>query len=82
MICILDKEMLQSLNEGRSVGGICSTHGETRNSYTGFEILTAAVMNMAFVWVVSPCSLVEITNVSEVLTASIIRAKSHRLKRW
>jgi hypothetical protein len=29
---------------------------------------------MAVFWVVAPCSLVEVTNVSEVLAASIIRA--------
>jgi hypothetical protein len=31
-------------------------------------------VKMAVFWVVAPCSLVEVTNVSEVLAASIIRA--------
>jgi hypothetical protein len=31
-------------------------------------------MKIAVFWVVAPCSLVEFTNVSEVLAASIIRA--------
>jgi hypothetical protein len=39
-----------------------------------FEALTAASMKMAVVWVVGPCSLVEFTDVSEVLAASVIRA--------
>jgi hypothetical protein len=39
----------------------------------GFEVLTAVSTKMAVFWVVAPCSLV-VTNVSEVLAASIIRA--------
>jgi hypothetical protein len=35
-----------------------------------FEILTAASMKMAVFWVVAPCSLVQVTDVSEVLAAS------------
>jgi hypothetical protein len=31
-------------------------------------------MKMAVFWVVAPCSLVKVTNVSDVLAASIIRA--------
>jgi hypothetical protein len=31
-------------------------------------------MQMAVFWVLAPCSFVEVTDVSEVLTASIIRA--------
>jgi hypothetical protein len=31
-------------------------------------------MKMAVFWVVAPCSVVEVTGVSEVLAASIIRA--------
>jgi hypothetical protein len=34
------------------------------------------LIKMAIFWVVAPCSLVEITNVSEVLAASIVRAMS------
>jgi hypothetical protein len=46
----------------------------------GFEILTAVSTKMAVFWVVAPCSLVEVTSVSEVLAASIIRAMTtHRL---
>jgi hypothetical protein len=36
-----------------------------------------ASMKMAVFWVVAPCSLVEVTDVSEVLAASIIREMSH-----
>jgi hypothetical protein len=39
-----------------------------------FEVLTAASVKIAVFWVVAPCSLVEATDVSEVLAASIIRA--------
>jgi hypothetical protein len=41
----------------------------------------AVSMKMAVFWVVAPCSLVEVTNVSEVLAASIIRAMS-KLCMW
>jgi hypothetical protein len=34
---------------------------------------------MTIFWVVAPCSPVEVTDVSEVLAASIIRAMSHGL---
>jgi hypothetical protein len=34
----------------------------------------AVSTKMAVVWVVAPCSLVEVYNVSEVLATSIIRA--------
>jgi hypothetical protein len=37
---------------------------------------------MAVFWVVAPCSLVKFTNVSEVLTASIIRAIRENLKSY
>jgi hypothetical protein len=40
----------------------------------GFEVLTAVSTKMAVFWVEAPCSLVEDTNVSKVLAASIIRA--------
>jgi hypothetical protein len=35
-----------------------------------FQVLAAASMKMTFVWEVAPYSVVEITGVSEVLTAS------------
>jgi hypothetical protein len=35
-----------------------------------------ASMKMAVFWAVAPCRLVEVTEVSEVLAASIIRAMS------
>jgi hypothetical protein len=41
----------------------------------GFEVLTAVSTEMAVFWVVAPCSLVKSANVSEVLAASIIRAR-------
>jgi hypothetical protein len=41
-----------------------------------FQVLTAARMKMALFWVVAQCSLVEVTDVSEMLPASIIRAMS------
>jgi hypothetical protein len=41
-----------------------------------FEVLTAVSTKMAVLWVVTPCSLAE---VSEVLAASIIRAMSYLL---
>jgi hypothetical protein len=34
----------------------------------GFQVLTAASMKMALIWIVAPCSLVKFTDVSEVLT--------------
>jgi hypothetical protein len=40
-----------------------------------FQILKA----MAVIWAVAPCSLVEIADVSEVFTASIIREVSRNL---
>jgi hypothetical protein len=40
------------------------------------QVLMAASMKMAVFWVVAPCSLVEVTDVSEVLAASIIRVMS------
>jgi hypothetical protein len=45
-------------------------------NYVGFEVLTTVSAKMAVFWVVAPCGLVEFTNVSEVLAASIIRAMS------
>jgi hypothetical protein len=39
-----------------------------------FQVLTAARMKMAVFWDVAPCRVVEIDRLSEVLTASIIRA--------
>jgi hypothetical protein len=38
-----------------------------------FNIFTAANIKMAVSWVVVPCSLVEFTDVSEVLAGSIIK---------
>jgi hypothetical protein len=38
-----------------------------------FEALTAVSMKVAVFWVIAQCSLVEGTDVSEVLTVSIIR---------
>jgi hypothetical protein len=35
-----------------------------------FEVLTAAIMKVAVFWVVAPCSLLEFTDVSEVLAAT------------
>jgi hypothetical protein len=43
-----------------------------------FQVLKAASMKVAVFWVVALCSLVEVTDVSEVLAASIIRA----IARW
>jgi hypothetical protein len=40
-----------------------------------FLVLTAATMKMAVFWVVAACILVEVHDVSEVITASIIRAR-------
>jgi hypothetical protein len=37
----------------------------------GFEVLTAVSTKMAVSWVVTPCNLVEVTDVSEVLAASV-----------
>jgi hypothetical protein len=42
----------------------------------GFEVLTAASMKMAVFWGVAPCSLVEVYDISDVRSASIIRAIS------
>jgi hypothetical protein len=39
-----------------------------------FQVLKAASVKMTVFWVVAPCSLVEVADVSEVLAASIIRA--------
>jgi uncharacterized membrane protein len=47
----------------------------------GFEVLTAVSMKMTVFWVVGPCNVVEFTNVSEVLDASIIRAMS-KTRAW
>jgi hypothetical protein len=44
----------------------------------GFEVLTAASMKMAVFWAVAPCSLVEVTIVSEILATCIIRAINGR----
>jgi hypothetical protein len=44
----------------------------------GFRILTTANMKMAVLWVVAPRSLVEVRNVSVVVTASVIRAVDPR----
>jgi hypothetical protein len=38
-----------------------------------FQVLAAANMKIAVFWNVAPCSLIEMTDVSEVLIASIIR---------
>jgi hypothetical protein len=46
------------------------------SSEVGFEVLTAARMKVAVFWVVAPCNLVEVTDVSEVPAASIIRSSS------
>jgi hypothetical protein len=43
-----------------------------------FVTLLVFILKMAVFWIVTPCSLVEVTNVSEVLAASIIRAITHR----
>jgi hypothetical protein len=42
-----------------------------------FQVLTAASMKMAVFWDVALCSLVKVTDVSEVLSASIIRAMNY-----
>jgi hypothetical protein len=39
----------------------------------GFQILTAASMKMTVLWNIAPCSFVEVTDISEMHTASIIR---------
>jgi hypothetical protein len=39
-----------------------------------FQVLTATSMKFRVFWDVAPCSHVKLTDVSEVLTASIIRA--------
>jgi hypothetical protein len=44
------------------------------NSYYFPKQQSIVLLKMAVFWNVSPCSLVELTNVSDVLTASIIRA--------
>jgi hypothetical protein len=41
-----------------------------------FQVLTAASIKMAVLWVYAPCSLVKFTDVSEALAASIIKAVS------
>jgi hypothetical protein len=41
-----------------------------------FKVASEVTMKMAVFWVVAPCSLVEVHEVSEVLAASIIRAMS------
>jgi hypothetical protein len=38
------------------------------------QVLTATSMKRAAFWVVAPCTLVEFADVSEVCTASVIRA--------
>jgi hypothetical protein len=45
-----------------------------------YHRLISVEKKMTVFWVVAPCSLVEITNVSEVFTASIIRVMSHRIE--
>jgi hypothetical protein len=40
----------------------------------GFQVLTAASMEMTVFWVVAPCSLGEVYRRSEVLAVSTIRA--------
>jgi hypothetical protein len=40
----------------------------------GFKALTAVRRKMAVVWVVAPCRLVEVSDVSEVLGALLTRA--------
>jgi hypothetical protein len=51
-----------------------------------FQVLTEASTKMAVFWVVVPCSLVEVSNVSKVLAASIIRAtyviRSNNVDEW
>jgi hypothetical protein len=42
-----------------------------------FKVFTAASMKFRVFWDVAPCSHVETTDVSEVLTASIIRAMNN-----
>jgi hypothetical protein len=39
-----------------------------------FQVLTVASMKMTVFWVIAPCSIVEMTDVSEAFTASNIRA--------
>jgi hypothetical protein len=41
---------------------------------------TLVFLKMAVFWVVAPCSLVEVTDVSEMLAASIIREMTHVLR--
>jgi hypothetical protein len=48
----------------------------TKLKKVGFEVFTAASKKMAVFWVVAPSSLVEFTDISEVLAASIIGAMS------
>jgi hypothetical protein len=42
-----------------------------RVNFTGFEILTAVIMKNTTSWVVTPCGLVKVTDVSEECYASI-----------
>jgi hypothetical protein len=41
-----------------------------------FQVLTAVCMKMAAFWIAAPCSLVKCTDVSEALSAPVIRAMS------
>jgi hypothetical protein len=52
--------------------------GETRlqGVTTPKTIIDSNFLKMVVFWVVAPCRLVEVYNVSEVLAASIIRAMS------
>jgi hypothetical protein len=45
-----------------------------RPTYVRFQVTTAAIMKFKVFWDVGPCSHVEVHDVSEVRTASIIRA--------
>jgi hypothetical protein len=44
--------------------------------FVGLQILTAVSMKMAALWDIVPCNLVEVEEVLEVRTASIIKAIS------
>jgi hypothetical protein len=48
----------------------------TNDYFVRFKVLMAASMKMAVIWNVAPRSLVEVTDVSEMFAASVIKAIS------
>jgi hypothetical protein len=51
---------------------IFSEYSGKTYAVVGFEVLTAADVKMAVFWVVAPCRLVEVPDVSEMPSASVV----------